>query len=72
MPDGFELIIASLPDEEDVIGELWYQGTLRGIVRNGGQRFQLTLYGDFSNGSHSMDLEAVVRMLNDARDRLGQ
>jgi len=70
MPEGFELIIASHPDEEHVFAELWHRGALWGIVRGDGPRLQLTLYGDFSNGSSPMDVDAVVRLLGQARDRL--
>lgn len=72
MGDDLELVITSPPESEDLIAELWCRNRLWGAVSLQGTAPVLTLYGDFTNGSLPMRIEAVQSLLKAAKDRLEQ
>lgn len=64
------ITIASVPDREDPVAELWYGDEMWGEVRHERGNFQLELYPRPNGGSWNFDLQRVLDTFQDARARL--
>lgn len=66
----FDINIASVPDRDEVVSEVWSNDGLVAEVRREGGRFLVQVYAP-QNGSYwDFNLHEFVEALTDARERL--
>ncbi len=66
----FVINIASVPDRDQVVAEVWSQHGLVAEVRRVGGRFHVQLFAPHDASCWYVDLQDLVGALNDARERL--
>jgi hypothetical protein len=66
----FKLQIASYPDQENIVVEIWHRDRLLGVVSHETERFKLEIYSKpdaSSNNLWELDLDKLMEVLALAR-----
>lgn len=69
-PPTFKVEIASVPDRDDLVAEVWYGDDLVAELRHEASSVHIQIYSS-PTGKWDMRLADFVRVLEKARDRLG-
>ena len=68
---SFRVELASVPDRDDVVAEVWFDGELFAELRHDTGVVRLQLYDAPSGGRWDLPHDDVVAALRNARERLG-
>jgi hypothetical protein len=69
---NFTVEIASMPDREDVVAEIWRGDAMVAELHRGARGgVEIEIYATESHGPWSFDLESWLAVLAEARRRLG-
>ena len=68
--NDLSITIASVPDRENVVAELWYKNQLWGELSYENNEFQLEIYPSSRGDAWNFNYEKVLQSIIDAKEKL--